>query len=449
MRRITTLWTCVLALTALAPPAHSQVEPQAGQWRTFVLSSGAQMRLSPPPTGPDSAGELQWLRDFLARRDRVATAQVAYWDAGAPPYRWMQIASAELMRRNIGPPVATRALALLSVAMHDATIAAWDSKYSYNRPRPAEMDTTIQPIVAAERSPAYPSVHAAVAGAAQAVLAYLFPDDASTFQSLAEEAARSRLFAGVQLPTDTISGLALGRSVGGIAVDVAKQDGSDQMFTGSFPPAPGKWNSPNPVAPLAGTWKPWVLASGGQFRLPPPPAADSQEESDQLALVKNLTRTPDILRIAWFWQASFQFPWIDILNQKIFEYHWDQNPPQAARVYALATVGQSDATLACWDTKYTYLAPRPSQVDATVTTLFANPGHPSYPSGHACASGGIAAVLGSLFPADAQFFQNKAAEAGMSTFYDGIHFQLDVQAGLALGQKVGQVVAAWPSGGDR
>ena len=47
------------------------------------------------------------------------------------------------------------------------------------------------------------------------------------------------------------------------------------------------------------------------------------------------------------------------------------------------------------------------------------------------------------------FFQNKAAEAGMSTFYDGIHFQLDVQAGLSLGQKVGQMVAAWPSGGDR
>jgi hypothetical protein len=331
--------------------------------------------------------------------------------------------------------------------MYDATVAAWDSKYAYQRQRPSQMDATIQPIVADEHTPAYPSTHAAVAGAAQAALSYLFPDDAAAFESIAEEAARSRLFAGAQLPSDTSSGLELGRAAGALAVTRAKQDGSDQPFSGSFPPTPGKWSSPNPVAPLAGNWKPWVLTSTSLFRLTAPPAADSAAEADQIAMVKNVARTPDILRVAWFWQASFQFPWIDMLSQKIFEYHWDSDPPLAARAYALATVGQHDATLACWDTKYTYLAPRPSQVDPTVVTLFANPAHPSYPSGHACGSSSAAAVLGTLFPADAQFFRDKATEAGTSTFYDGIHFMLDVQAGLSLGQKVGKIVAAWPQGG--
>jgi hypothetical protein len=82
-----------------------------------------------------------------------------------------------------------------------------------------------------------------------------------------------------------------------------------------------------------------------------------------------------------------------------------------------------------------------------VVTLFANPAHPSYPSGHACGSSGAAAVLGTLFPADAQFFRDEATEAGTSTFYAGIHLMLDVQAGFSLGQKVGLIVAAWPQGG--
>jgi hypothetical protein len=79
-------------------------------------------------------------------------------------------------------------------------------------------------------------------------------------------------------------------------------------------------------------------------------------------------------------------------------------------------------------------------VDPDIIPLFANPAHPGFPSGHACASGSIAVVLESLFPADANTMDAQALDAGMSTFYAGIHTRYDVEAGLALGRAVGQNV---------
>jgi len=424
-------------------PDGPQTEPEAATWKTFVLSSANQLRLPPPPDKDETKAELESLRRLLATANAASDTQVEFWNAGSPGYRWMQAAINELTTRNISGPLGTRALSLLGVAIYDGTVAAWDSKFFYQRERPNEMDHQIQPILPDPQSPSYPSEHAVVAGAAEAVLSYLYPDKADSFHAMAEQAAGSRLFTGLQYPSDTVAGLQLGRAVGAMVVARAKQDGSDRVFTGSYPASPGVWGNPNPVAPLAGTWKPWVLTSGSEFRLNAPPAADSPDETAQLAMVKNLVRTPAVFRVAWFWQLSFQFPWIDIVNQKISERHFDANPPRAALAYALETVAQHDATLACWDTKYTYLLPRPSQIDPTITTLFPNPAHPSYPSGHACASGGSASVMSALFPADADFFQAKALEAGTSTFYDGIHTPLEVQAGLSLGNNVGQVIVNW------
>ena len=76
-------------------------------------------------------------------------------------------------------------LALVNVAIYDATIAAWDAKYVYNRPRPSEADPTLTTVVPNPNSPTYPSEHAAAAGAASTVLGYLFPKDA---QSLIDKA---------------------------------------------------------------------------------------------------------------------------------------------------------------------------------------------------------------------------------------------------------------------
>ena len=105
-------------------------------------------------------------------------------------------------------------------------------------------------------------------------------------------------------------------------------------------------------------------------------------------------------------------------------------------------LAQHDATLACWDTKYTYLEKRSTMFDPAITSLFATPAHPSYPSGHACVGGAFALVLDTMFPVDSPTFDAKASEAGLSTFYAGIHLRSDVDAGLALGRTAATAVVA-------
>jgi membrane-associated phospholipid phosphatase len=367
-------------------------------------------------------------------------AQIAYWDAGAPGYRWMQLASQQMLSQNVAAPLFTRGMALVSVAIYDATVAAWDSKYAFSRSCPSTMDATIKPLVVLPNDPCYPSEHAVAAGAASVVMGYLFPAMAETYTDLAEEAARSRVFAGAAFPSDANAGLQLGRQVGQLVVAYALADGSSTPFTGSFPASPGVWSSTAPVTPLAGSWMPWVLTSGSEFRPPPPPTGTSPAYQAQVSIVKNFVRTNTTNHSAWFWQPSFITPWLDTVNSEIFQNHLDNNPPRAARVYALEAVAQHDATIACWDTKFAYLEMRPPMADATIIPVFALPQHPGFPSGHACASGATAAVMSYLFPTDAQSFAAMSLDAGNSTFYAAIHTMFDVAQGFALGQQTGQQV---------
>jgi membrane-associated phospholipid phosphatase len=427
--------------TSMVCTLMAQVEPGAGKWKTWVIPSGSVSRLPAPPDREITATELQWVKECVSQRDQATLAAIHFWDAGSPGYRWMQLAQQSAVSAGLPTPLQTRALALVAAAIADATIAAWDSKYAYNRSHPSDLDPAVAPVVAVPQSPSYPSEHAVTAGAAAAVLEYLFPNQSSMFADMANQAATSRVMAGVAFPSDVFSGLDLGQSVGNAVIAYAQNDGSGQIFSGSYPPSPGVWSSANPVAPLAGSWKPWVLTTPQDFRLGPPPAFGSDAANAQYAADKNLNRTNTTNHLAWFWQPGFFQPWLQQVDLEIFQNHLDSNAPRAARAYAYETIAQHDATLACWDSKYTYLELRPSQADPTIQPLFAIPQHPGYPSGHACASGSSAAIMSALFPSDATLFTSMANDAGTSTFDALIHTQLDVSQGLSLGMQVGQKLA--------
>lgn len=435
-------FTILFAAMAAASSGMAQIEPGAGQWTTLVIPSGNAMRLPPPPANDVTAAELAQLEANTPHLTPDALAQIRYWDAGAPSYRWMQMTQSLAVSKGLATPLQTRALALVAAAIYDTMVAVWDSKYVYSRKHPGEIDPAVTAVLPLPASPSYPSEQAAAAGAASAVLTYLFPDQAGAFNTAAAQAAQSRVLAGVAFPSDVAAGLDLGQRVGKAFVTYAQADGSSQPFTGSFPPAPGVWSSPNPVAPLAGSWRPWLLGAPGEFRPAAPPALGSADANAQYAAVKNLQKTNATNHSAWFWQPGFFQPWLQAVDREVFENHLDANPPRAARAYALETIAQHDATLACWDAKYTYFELRPSQADPSITPLFANPQHPGYPSGHACASGASAAVMSYLFPSDAQSFTAMANDAGTSTFDAEIHTQLDVSTGLTLGTQVGQQVVS-------
>ena len=426
-------------------PAQNMASPAAGRWKTWVLASGGQMRLPAPANAAASAGELQWLKSFMASQDGAALQQMRYWDAGAPPYRWIEMISDRLRDGRLAvSPVSMRAYAVLSVAMYDAAVAAWDSKYAYNRSRPSAVDSAIRPRVEVPHSPSYPCEHSVVAGAAATVLAYLFPAEAAQFQSLAEEAGRSRLTAGVQYPSDVNAGLELGRAVGQKIVDSARADRTDSTWTGTVPTGAGMWTGTNPGFVTAPQWRPWVMSSPNEFRPGPPPAWNSPARAAELAELRAIARPFNTMAAAFFWQTTegVHTWWYDYIARKMFETGMHRDTPRAARAYALMSLAQYDGIIASNDAKYTYWTLRPGQQDREFTTIFAAPNFPSYPSNHSVVSAAKAEVLAYLFPDDAAYLRQRGEEAGLSRLWAGIHFRSDHETGAAMGRALAAKVVA-------
>ncbi len=138
---------------AAAPTNNARrLEPDAGGWSTWVLQSGSELRPVAPPEGGTTRSELDALRALAAQRDQTALDQISYWDTGAPGYRWNEIAIAQGLKEGITIAV-YRVLALVNVAIYDATVAAWDAKYRYNRLRPSEADPSLTTVVTVLHGP--------------------------------------------------------------------------------------------------------------------------------------------------------------------------------------------------------------------------------------------------------------------------------------------------------
>ena len=119
-------WRLALALIALAGPvtAYAQVEPQAGQWRTWVIPSGENYRVPPPPGPAQTQEEIRLLRERLRNLSAADRAQIAYWDAGAPAYRWMDLINQRALAAAPLTTYAHRVYTYVAQAMYDATVAA-------------------------------------------------------------------------------------------------------------------------------------------------------------------------------------------------------------------------------------------------------------------------------------------------------------------------------------
>ena len=104
---------------------------------------------------------------------------------------------------------------------------------------------------------------------------------------------------------------------------------------------------------------------------------------------------------------------------------------------ALVNMALSDAAIVCWETKYFYFNPRPTQLNPNIKTLTGIPNFPSYISGHSTFSGAAAAILGHIVPEKATDYNAMANEASMSRLYGGIHYRSDCSVGLTVGKNVG------------
>jgi membrane-associated phospholipid phosphatase len=432
------------AVSAKTAKIGAPIAPTAGTWKAWLLSSGSQFRLPAPPDRTATEAEIRELKARAATRDAATLDRIAFWDAGAAPYRWTETFITYTNVTNPTPgSLAGRAFALMNAAIYDAIIATWDAKYAYNRPRPTEFDPTLNAAVAVPNSPSYPSEHAAAAGAASAVLAHLFPNDAQWFLTQADEAAQSRVLAGVQYPSDTVAGVELGRRVAQLAIERAHNDNFDYQWDGVMPEGPGLWTGNNPGGVAEAMWQPWTLSSPGDLRADPPPAYDSEQLAMELDEIKTFQRTPRSNALALYYQYGFHGsptagPAFAVrqASQRISEEHLEANVPWVARAYAMLAIAFIDIYISNQDTKFAYWSPRPNQMDPTITTVFPTPNFPSYVSNRAAFTAATTDVLGYLFPRDAEEFARQAAETAESAIWAGIHFRSDLVAGAANGRAV-------------
>ena len=429
-------------LTASAQMAPGPIEPGAGGWRTWVLASGKELRLAPPPDAQATATELQELRTLVGQRDAAALERIRYWDFWSPAHRWNEMLIDTGVAQNLAAVPGIRAFAMLNVALHDALIAAWDSKYAHNRRRPGEADAQLTTALPAPRSPSYPCEHSVAAGAGSAVLAHLFPKEAQRLTEAAEEESRSRVLAGVVYPSDARAGLELGRAVAARVIAYLKLD--ETKWAGTVPVGPGLWQGKDPIGIEELRWKPFVLASASQFRPGPPPAPDSPERAAEIAEVKNFKRTPVTNAKALYWQfGQYGGPGLlyrlsDEVGRQLAEAGLDGNAPRAARAYALVYAAHYESYIASQDAKYHYWTARPNQFDPSITTVVPTPNFPSYVSNAATLGMTATLVLSHLFPHEANRYQSWAQEFGESRLWAGIHFRSDVEAGWEIGRRVAQ-----------
>src|SRR5262245_46549955 len=108
---------CV-AVVIWATPTYAQsdsIEPTAGTWKTWVIPSGKDFRVPPPPDASATAAELSQMRELVSKADAQAAAKIKFWDAGSPGYRWIEMVNSRILTAEKPIPNAHRIYTYLTM----------------------------------------------------------------------------------------------------------------------------------------------------------------------------------------------------------------------------------------------------------------------------------------------------------------------------------------------
>ena len=134
----------------------------------------------------------------------------------------------------------------------------------------------------------------------------------------------------------------------------------------------------------------------------------------------------------------------------------------AAEALARVGIGESDAFISCWASKYHYNLLRPvtyinDLIDPSWESVLETPPFPAYTSGHSNDVGASSTIMTALFgdgfpitdhtnddrgfaPRSFSSFFEAADESAISRLYGGIHYRFDIERGVEQGRCVGRAV---------
>jgi hypothetical protein len=460
----------------------------AGNWKPVLITNPDAYTVPAPDalTSPAYIADLNEIKAYQQNLSSTQKASIKYWSAGAV-LRWNEILRELVARHNLppyqnedgsypapnsanpfaypqfpfsNPPYAARSYAYVSAAQYDALIVAWRYKTKYNRTAPYKNDATIQALVPKTDLPSYPSEDAVVSGTAVEMLKLLFPTEIAFIEQKAAEQKLYRMMAGANTRTELDAGEALGKQVAAVFTARARNDKAgkaigtqaywDQLATQTETQGEMCWlslESPKrpPMLPLFCKVSPFLFDTLTVVGLRPPPPYSThsdqfkKETAEVLYYSKNTTREREAIVSFWADGAGTYSPpghWNAIAADEFVKQNYSE--VRWARNLAILNMAEMDAGIVCWDAKYFYFNPRPSQVDPNIKTLTGVPNFPSYTSGHSNFSGAAATFLTYLLPNRGSKFTDMALQASMSRLYGAIHYRVDCEMGLVTGNKVGQ-----------
>ena len=221
------------AWKSLETPPRPPMLPFFGQVRGWMMTP-TDFANERPPAPPSTSGALmqQELAEVRRTVDNLTREQLAIaykWSDGVgtytPPGHWNHIAADYMQPAGFSEVRAARVFALLNMAMHDAAVGCWDTKFAYFNPRPAQLDPGLKTPMGVPNFPSYTSGHSTFSAAAATVLAYLFPPRAGELEAMRDEAGISRLYGGIHYRSDIEAGRDHGRRIGLYTVRFAEEDG--------------------------------------------------------------------------------------------------------------------------------------------------------------------------------------------------------------------------------
>jgi hypothetical protein len=234
-------------LWSVTPPDFAPgLLPWWGNVRPFVLHNSSVCVAPPPPAYSEQPGSAFYKEADEVYQANVKATQVQrqvslYWaddplKTPTPGGHWAYIATDLLALQKANLAQAATTYAEMNMAMSDAFVAGWKTKYTVNMIRPVTyvqlvIDSNWVPtLMDTPPFPEFPSGHSVLSSAAAAVLDKVFganvaftdnthndrgwgPRTFSSFRVAADEAAVSRLYAGIHFRSGIESGKAQGRCV--------------------------------------------------------------------------------------------------------------------------------------------------------------------------------------------------------------------------------------------
>ena len=158
------------------------------------------------------------------------------------------------------------------------------------------------------------------------------------------------------------------------------------------------------------------MTGASQFLPAGPTPLSSEEWIDDYNLTRSLgetdsgVRTPAQSEIGLFWTEHTGQQYARAFGYLVRNYRLDVM--DSARLMAVLWTGFADATIGCWNAKFTYNFWRPVTAiqagggnpnlvaDPDWLPLATTPSHPEYPAAHGCVTGAVSSLIRSYFQTD-------------------------------------------------